>query len=56
VQVPTAQGLVYRCRDTTHGLLSLTLRDRSGKTIISATSSLAGLETGGQPWSISWDT
>jgi tocopherol cyclase len=54
VQVPTDQGLAYRCRDTTHGLLSLTLRDRSGKTIISATSSLAGLETGGQAWSNVW--
>jgi tocopherol cyclase len=56
VQVPTDQGLVYRCRDTTHGLLSLTLRDRSGKIIISATSALAGLETGGQLWSSVWST
>jgi tocopherol cyclase len=54
VQVPTENGLVYRCRDTTRGLLSLTLRDRSGKTIISATSSLAGLETGGQNWPTPW--
>ncbi len=54
VQVPTDQGLVYRCRDTTHGLLSLVLKDRSGETIISATSSLAGLETGGQLWSNVW--
>jgi tocopherol cyclase len=55
VQVPTAQGLVYNCRDTTHGLLSLTLRDRSGNVIISANSSLAGLETGGQHWSTVWN-
>jgi hypothetical protein len=32
----------------------LILRDRSGKIIVSATSSLAGLETGGQPWSNIW--
>jgi tocopherol cyclase len=54
VQVPTDQGLVYNCRDTTHGLLSLTLRDRSGKVIISATSSVAGLETGGNFWPSFW--
>jgi tocopherol cyclase len=54
VQVPTDRGLVYRCRDTTHGLLSLVLKDRSGKVIVSACSSLAGLETGGQAWSNIW--
>jgi tocopherol cyclase len=54
VQVPTASGLVSCCRDTTHGLLSLKLRDRWGKTIIEAQSSLAGLETGGEAWSTVW--
>jgi tocopherol cyclase len=54
VQVPTEQGLVNCCRDTTRGLLNLTLRDRQGKTIVSASSALAGLETGGQPWSTVW--
>jgi tocopherol cyclase len=54
VQVPTAHGLEYLCRDTTHGLLSLTLRDRLGHIIVSASCSLAGLETGGQDWTTKW--
>jgi tocopherol cyclase len=54
VQVPTAEGLDYLCRDTAHGLLNIRLRDRWGKTIVEATSSLAGLETGGQPWPTVW--
>jgi tocopherol cyclase len=50
VQVPTENGMAYNCRDTAKGLLNLVLRDRWGKEIVTANSSLAGLETGGQPW------
>jgi tocopherol cyclase len=55
VRVPTAQGLVFACRDTTHGELSLTLWNRaSDRQLIQANSSLAGLETGGAPWHETW--
>jgi tocopherol cyclase len=62
VQVPTANGLVSCCRDTTRGLLSLILRDRcadtssnrQGSIIVSAQSSLTGLEIGGSSWSTAW--
>ncbi|BAZ44602.1 hypothetical protein NIES4102_16140 [Chondrocystis sp. NIES-4102] len=54
VRTPTAQGLVFNCRDTTQGKLILRLSDRSGKEIITATSHLAGLEVGGAPWNQSW--
>ena len=55
VRVPTAQGFVFNCRDTTQGDLSLTLWNRaSDRLIIRATSSLAGLETGGEPWHETW--
>ena len=55
VRVPTAQGFVFACRDTTQGELSLTLWNRaSDRLIIRANSSLAGLETGGAPWHETW--
>jgi tocopherol cyclase len=55
VQVPTENGLASCCRDTMHGLLTLVIRNRQGQTIVSASSSLAGLETGGQGWITAWD-
>jgi tocopherol cyclase len=54
VQVPTENGLTSCCRDTMRGLLSLEICDRQGKTVVSASSSMAGLETGGQPWPTTW--
>ncbi len=49
VRTPTAKGLVFNCRDTTKGKLSLRLRYQ-GKIIINANSCFAGLEIGGHPW------
>ena len=49
VRTPTAEGLVLNCRDTTQGKLWLRLQDR-GQTIVKASSCLAGLEVGGEPW------
>ena len=53
VRTPTAKGLVFNCRDTTKGKLSLTLYDR-GKKIIEANTTQAGLEVGGAPWDKAW--
>ena len=53
VRTPTAKGLIFNCRDTTKGQLSLELKENK-KTIIKANSSLAGLEIGGSPWNNSW--
>lgn len=47
VRTPTAKGLVFNCRDTTQGKLSLALHDHQGKIIVEANSNLAGLEVGG---------
>lgn len=54
VRTPTAKGLVFNCRDTTQGKLSLSLSDCQGKTIIEASSNQAGLEIGGTPWENTW--
>jgi tocopherol cyclase len=54
VQVPTDRGLASCCRDTLNGELHLTLRDRQGHIIVAARSLLAGLETGGGPWTAAW--
>jgi tocopherol cyclase len=55
VRVPTAEGLVFACRDTTAGQLSVSLWQRASKRqIVSAHSGLAGLETGGPPWAETW--
>jgi tocopherol cyclase len=47
VRTPTAAGLSLCCRDTLKGQLSIDLRTRSGERIVTATSTLAGLEVGG---------
>jgi len=49
VRTPTAKGLVLNCRDTTKGKLWLRLQNQ-GKTIVEASSCLAGLEVGGEPF------
>lgn len=54
VRTPTAKGLVFNCRDTTQGRLSLELSSLDGKIIVSDRSNLAGLEVGGEPWNEVW--
>lgn len=55
VRVPTERGLVFECRDTTHGRLKLEMRDRfTERVLVNAESYLAGLEIGGKPWQETW--
>jgi tocopherol cyclase len=55
VRVPSATGLQFRCRDTTHGQVLLELKHRwTGQIIVQASSTMAGLETGGEPWDETW--
>ena len=54
VRTPTAQGLVFNCRDTTNGKIHLALSDTCGEIIVKANSNLAGLEVGGEPWDKAW--
>jgi len=57
LRAPTEQGLIFFCRDTMQGQLTLELRERrSGKsqTILKASSSVCGLETGGASWEEPW--
>ncbi|MDX2215095.1 MAG: tocopherol cyclase family protein [Oculatellaceae cyanobacterium bins.114] len=57
VRVPSAQGMVFDCRDTTHGQLTVSLWRRNPTVdtlIVSAQSHLAGLEVGGSPWHQTW--
>lgn len=57
LRAPTENGLIYACRDTMQGKLTLELRELNGiksRTILKATSNLCGLETGGGPWDSSW--
>lgn len=57
LRVPLRQGLVYGCRDTTLGTLSLRLwrlRGKKRELIVEATSQQGGLEVGGNPWTEDW--
>jgi tocopherol cyclase len=57
LRAPTERGLIFCCRDTMQGKLDLELKElRGGKarTILTAHSSLCGLEVGGQNWENSW--
>ncbi len=55
VRAPTEQGLAFTCCDTTHGHVTLELRDkRSNQLLLTAKSSLCGLEVGGGPWNEAW--
>ncbi|AFY67006.1 tocopherol cyclase [Geitlerinema sp. PCC 7407] len=57
LRAPTRDGLIFCCRDTMHGAVSLSLKARSphGWTpIVEASSSLGGLEVGGGPWDEPW--
>lgn len=55
LRAPTQDGLIFCCKDTMLGQLSLELR-RVGesKPILEATSSVCGLEVGGSPWDEPW--
>ncbi len=53
VRTPTAQGLIFNCRDTTQGKLHLEL-SYCGKTILKADTCNAGLEIGGKSWNSGW--
>jgi tocopherol cyclase len=54
VRVPTRDGMLFRCRDTTQGNLQVKLWDR-GALILEAQTNLAGLEVGGGPWEQTWE-
>lgn len=54
LRAPTTEGLAFCCRDTMQGILTLTLRQRRGSTILQTTSSACGLEVGGGPWNDIW--
>ncbi len=57
LRAPTADGLIFACRDTMQGHLTLELRARQGnqsKIILQAQSHLCGLEVGGEPWDKVW--
>lgn len=50
IRVPTAQGMVFACQDTTQGKLTVKLWEKQGDRptlLLQAQSHLAGLETGG---------
>lgn len=57
LRAPTEQGLIFFCRDTMQGQLTLELRERKmgkSETILKASSSVCGLEVGGSPWDETW--
>jgi tocopherol cyclase len=57
LRAPTQNGMVFCCRDTMHGDLTLKLwQHRVGhpELLLAATSSQAGLEVGGGPWETPW--
>ena len=54
LRAPTERGLVFCCRDTMKGQLTLELRRRQGEIILQAQSNLCGLEIGGSPWETAW--
>jgi tocopherol cyclase len=57
LRAPTIDGLAFCCRDTMQGEVMLTLRQRSAagsRPVLTAHSSLCGLEVGGGPWTEPW--
>jgi tocopherol cyclase len=58
LRAPTADGLIFCCRDTMRGRLNLELREigSQSRIILKAQSSLCGLETGGGDWHHSWQS
>ncbi|MDH6059052.1 tocopherol cyclase family protein [Chrysosporum bergii ANA360D] len=59
LRAPTANGFLFCCQDTMQGKLNLELRklsDRKSHTILTAHSSVCGLEIGGSSWDNSWQS
>ena len=59
LRAPTQSGLIYTCRDTMQGHLTLKLKQRQGPGftgIVQAQSHLCGLEIGGGPWDLNWES
>ncbi len=54
LRAPKEEGLIFCCRDTMQGYLTLKLQDRQGNIIIQANSQVCGLEVGGSPWDEAW--
>ncbi|WP_235611926.1 tocopherol cyclase family protein [Gloeocapsopsis dulcis] len=55
LRAPTEDGLIFACKDTMRGEVRLEVRSRnSNQPIITAYSSLCGLETGGNSWDTTW--
>ncbi|NEQ33618.1 MAG: tocopherol cyclase, partial [Leptolyngbya sp. SIO4C5] len=55
LRAPTYEGLRFCCRDTMRGQLALKLWKQGDRTpLLTATSSLCGLEVGGGPWPGTW--
>jgi tocopherol cyclase len=54
LRAPTEHGLIFVCRDTMKGVLSLDLQTRQGNSIVKANSSVCGLEVGGNSWEKAW--
>jgi tocopherol cyclase len=53
LRAPTQAGLIFRCRDTMQGKINLQLKARNS-IILEATSSLGGVEVGGDLWQETW--
>ncbi len=53
LRAPTKDGLIFRCRDTMQGKISLQLK-AGNSIILEATSSLGGVEVGGNFWQETW--
>ncbi|MGF1570619.1 MAG: tocopherol cyclase family protein [Nodosilinea sp.] len=59
LRAPTRQGLIYCCRDTALGQVTLNLWRKQVNTldlILTATSNQCGLEVGGGPWDGIWES
>lgn len=57
LRAPTENGLIFCCRDTMRGDVSLQLKklyNHKSEIILKAHSSQCGLEVGGSPWDKSW--
>lgn len=54
LRAPTEKGLIFACKDTIRGSLTLTLRCRNGRILLKAESTNCGLEVGGIPWEKPW--
>lgn len=53
LRAPTQSGLIFCCRDTMQGEITLRLY-RRGQLLLTAQSSLCGLEVGGDSWDQAW--